>query len=175
MILGYGLFYGIFHLRCSDVLDDMEQTYNTTISNINDKYLKALEDHKLCTEEDNNSIQEVQELRGRLEAQSDLVASHRELLDKHKASTSRLKEIDSEVERKEAQLHVLQRHINDHSKARFELEKELEQLQHSMAVTLGQQTDEINSLKSSIEVFQSTETEMLQHVQHRYSAMCRQL
>jgi chromosome segregation ATPase len=175
MILGYGLFYSIFHLRCSDVLDDMEVTYNTTIANINEKYLKALEGHRLCMEEDDNQVQEVHELRGRLEAQSDLVASHRELLDKYQVSTGRLNGINSQIERKDAQLYVLKQQLDFHSKARAELQKELEQLKQSMAETLGQKTNEINSLRSSIEAFQSTETEMLEHVQHRYSAMCRQL
>jgi hypothetical protein len=174
MILGYGLFYSMFHLLYANVMEEMEKSYNVTVEVLNNKYLKAVEDLKLCMEEDNQN-KEIYDLRGRLEAQSDVVASYRELLDKHKVSQGRLNDINAELERKEAELYVLKKRIEIHDNERMELEEELDATKQLMATTLGEQTEEINSLRSSIQAFQSAETEMLEHVQHRYSAMCRQL
>lgn len=173
-LAGYGLFYFIFLHRCAAVLDDIERGNNQTISSLNELYLKALNDHKRCLEGDNHE-QETYELRGRLEAQSDLIASHRSLLEKHKVNTAQLEETKAELESKEAELFGIQKRIDVHNQEKEELENDLKELKQTMVVELGEKTKTIESLQSSIQAFQMTEREMLQHVQSRHSVMSRQL
>jgi len=174
IICGYGLFYVIFHHRCGDVLDEIERGHQLAMTSLNDLYRKATDDHKQCMEDDTRT-NEIYELRGRLEAQSDLVSSHRSLLEKHKVSTERLEEIAAELERKEAELFIVQKRIDLYNKEKSELQQELNDLKNSVAVELGEKTSAVETLKSSIEAFQLTEKEMLDHVQSRHSVMTRQL
>jgi hypothetical protein len=174
IIAGYGLFHTIFHHRCADVLDEMERGYNQSLASLSELYQKSVEDHKLCLDND-DKMQEISELRGRLEAQADLVNSHRSLVQKHQVATSRVEEIQAELERKEAELFIIQKRIDLGHQEKDELERELKDLKESVEVELGEKTKMIETLQSSVEAFQMTEREMLQHVQSRHGVMSRQL
>lgn len=174
IISGYGLFYSIFVHRCESYLDGIARENNNTVASLNELYQQAVEDNKLCTDDESRS-QEIFELKGRLEAQSDLVSSHRTLIDKHKISTTRLEELKPELERKEAELFVIQKRIELNNREKDELENDLRELKKSVQKELSEKTEAIADLKSSIEAFQSTEREMLKHVQSRHGVMSRQL
>jgi hypothetical protein len=174
IIAGYGLFYSIFHHRCADLMDEVEQSHNSSMAKLNDQYIKAIEDHKACLEDDSR-VQEIYDLRGRLESQSDLLASHRDLLNKHQVTAEKMQEMEAELERKSAELFVVIKRIELHNEEKKELEQDLAELRKSMDAAIGQKAQEIEALKSSLGAFQSTQTEMLQHVQIRHGVMARQL
>jgi predicted RNase H-like nuclease (RuvC/YqgF family) len=174
IIAGYGLFHAIFHHRCADVLDELERGYNHSLASLSELHQKSVEDHRQCLENDDKA-QEISELRGRLEAQSDLVNSHRSLVQKHQITTSRLEEIQAELERKEAELFIIQKRIDLRHEEKDELERELTELKKAVEVELGEKNKIIESLQSSVEAFQMTEREILEHVQSRHGVMSLQL
>ncbi|KAG7361595.1 hypothetical protein IV203_036696 [Nitzschia inconspicua] len=173
VIAGYGLFHAIFRYRCADVLDEMERGHNQSLASLTELYQKSVDDHQQCLNSEDKT-QEIYELRGRLEAQSDLVASHRSLLQKHQVSTSRLEEMELLLQQKEAELFIIQKRIDLRNQEKEELEKELDELKQSIVVELGEKTEMIQSLESSVQAFQATEREYLNHIQTRHAVMSRQ-
>jgi predicted RNase H-like nuclease (RuvC/YqgF family) len=174
IIAGYALFHAIFHHRCADVLDELEGGYNQSLASLRELYQKSVDDHRQCLDND-DKILEISELKGRLEAQSDLVNSHRSLLQKHQVTTSQLEHVEAELNRKEAELFIVQKRIDLRHQEKDDLEKELKELKQAVDIELGEKTKMIESLQSSVDAFQMTEREMLEHVKSRHGVMSRQL
>ena len=153
-------------------MDEIERGHNQSMESLNVLYQQAVADHNACSADDRS--QEIYELKGRLEAQSDLVSSHRSLIEKHQISTSRLEEVKTQLERKEAELFVVQKRIDLHIREKDELEKDLRDLKADVQSELQGKSDTIDSLESSIKAYQTTEQILKEHLAARHAILCRQ-
>lgn len=172
IICGYGLFLTVFIHRSEAFLDQIEMRHNDTISSLNYLYQQAVSDYNDCNADDTRS-QEIFDLKGRLEAQSALVTSHRSLLYRHQISKSRLEEIEAQLARKHEDLFQVQKRVDLLSREKNELEQDLQDLKQNVRKELEEKSDTIESLESSIEALQRTERDVMEHVSSRHASLCR--
>jgi competence protein ComGC len=173
IISGYGLFYSTLSHRWASFLDEIEMNHNKTVSSLDGLYQKAIIDKQACADDFTRS-QEISELKGRLEAQSDLVSSHRLLIDKHQVIRAHLREVETQLEGKDAELLVLQKQIELYEMGKSELETNLQELRIVMQNELNDKSHAIQSLESSIEAFKVAEQNMQVLLKSRHAVLCRQ-
>lgn len=83
VIGGYGVFFHMFSERCVNLLEESELRFNTSHEEWETKYKEALADKEQC-------IIPLNEMQGRLEAQSVLAERHQALLAKQEETVAKL-------------------------------------------------------------------------------------
>lgn len=116
-VIGYMAFHTQFHYQCINVLNNVHGSHNTTLAQLQDRLNEKDNLHKQCME-DETRVKEVYELRGRLESQSDLAASHRALLDQHQRSLKKIQQLElgqqvDELDRLREELHVVTQKLEE--------------------------------------------------------------
>jgi len=170
--------FGIFHSALQYRIEQIEQNYNTTLASITSRFSDSERERKRCSETDGGRLQEISDLRGRLDAQHmswhDLTVAQRSIVSKQQenaAQTQRyqqvyeqdqqaLESLKAEAEEKDRRLVALREDIQQYHLAKVELESALKTLENdSLEATRNfqiqiQNKDEENS--AQIQQFRET-------------------
>jgi chromosome segregation ATPase len=100
VIGGYGVFFYTFSERCINLLEETQVRFNTSHEEWETKYKEALAEKEQC-------IIPLNEMQGRLEAQSALAERHQALLAKQKDTVAKLSALQQFKEESSAALETL--------------------------------------------------------------------
>lgn len=166
---GYGVFHSVFRHRYADVMDEAERSHNATLQVMHQKLLSAVDDHKRCMDDDSR-LQEVHDLRGRLESQSDIKSflsstKQREIAAKVDELQHRLGQKDDELSAARDEAAAFQSEV-------VELEKRLAEHQEQLDNMMRQ---ELLAIQDDFLSLQELHDDVTNHLGQRQSLMCRQL
>lgn len=176
-----GIFGGfsIFHYALQYRLEQTQYERNETLEIFKNNYLESEKERKQCVETDGGRLQEINDLRGRLDAQytswRDLSAAQRSLLLRDRESSEQLQQIHEDYERDQKNLVSLRAELNEKDRELSGVQEKLVAVQRDLQMQRKSQT----SLESDVTRLQeagiTTSDMMIKHVQQRDGMICRQL
>jgi chromosome segregation ATPase len=101
VIGGYGVFFYMFSERCVNLLQESDVRFNTSREEWQAKYREALTEKEQC-------IIPLNEMQGRLEAQSTLAEHHQALLGKHEDTVAKLAALQQSKQESSAALEKME-------------------------------------------------------------------
>jgi chromosome segregation ATPase len=122
---GYAGFYASFSERCSALLRETEGLHNVSKQAYQEKYESAMEGQRQCMS-DNTVKEELQQLQGKLESQSNLADRHQALLDKQEQTLARLSALQELSQENGNTIHDLREQL---SQMRMELTTEKQKVE----------------------------------------------
>mmetsp|Transcript_14373 Transcript_14373/g.36118 ORF Transcript_14373/g.36118 Transcript_14373/m.36118 type:complete len:693 (-) Transcript_14373:101-2179(-) len=157
--------FAIFHSALQYRIDQTQQRHNATLELVSSRYVDADQERKRCIETDDGRLQEISELRGRLDSQHkswyDLTAMQRSVQQEHEQQMQRFREVYERDQRALASLRVeldakdkdlvavhetmlaVQNDLQRHRNKKAELESELSKLKET-------NKEETNELKAQV-------------------------
>jgi len=138
--------FGIFHSALEYRIQQTEHNHNATLAIVTDRFVKSEKERKRCIEIDSGRLQEISDLRGRLDAQHkswyDLTAAQVSMVSKQQESTAQLQQyrevyerdqktlasLKAVAEEKDRHLFVIQEDFQRYQRTKVELEAELKKI-----------------------------------------------
>mmetsp|Transcript_3923 Transcript_3923/g.9525 ORF Transcript_3923/g.9525 Transcript_3923/m.9525 type:complete len:469 (-) Transcript_3923:3883-5289(-) len=150
IMIGYYGFYKHFNTRMMSQLHNTNQDHNVTLEILASRLEEALEERDSIQEESESLSSQVNELRGRLESQSNLASAHRDLVVKHQSFSE--------------QYQLYQKDAN----------QKMEQLQLQLTSVETELSDHHEQCASQINTVQQTASKYTDYIQRRENTLCRQ-
>jgi hypothetical protein len=183
---GYMAFYALFNHRCADLLDEAERHHNETRQGLQDRYVKAVEEHHRCLE-DESKVLELFDLRDRLGGQADLAGKHESLLDKHHESVERLSnmraqhdetiqkynQLKGDVEQKQTELTQVKQETESYNEQKELLGRQLADQKELMTNRIKKKTLEIKRLNFEQKECIEEGVSITKHIQRRHGFLCQ--
>ena len=141
--------FGIFHSALQYHIDQTEYNHNATLASITSRFVNSERERKRCSETDEGRLQEISDLRGRLDAQhknwhnltmvqrsmvfkeQENVAEIQRYRDVHEQDQRTLESLKAKAEAKDRHLVDLQEDIERYHRVKTELESQLTKLQEA--------------------------------------------
>jgi hypothetical protein len=142
VIVGIGGFQRLWETSCTELLTSSNAQQNASLETLQEKYSKAVSDHKRCLRDD-SAKQKLHELHDRLDSQTTLAGKHQDLLEKHEATLEKLNEVQRASDASSQTVSSLQEQIK-------RLQRELGQ--STVQVQLSRQTadKQVEALKEQL-------------------------
>ena len=150
IMIGYYGFYKHFNTKMMSQLHGNNQNYNMTLEILASRLEETIKERDSIQEESESLLGQVNELRGRLESQSNLASAHRDLIVKHRTISE--------------QYQLYQEASN----------QKIEQLQSHLSSVETERSDQEEQCAAQINTMQQTATKYTDYIQRRESTMCRQ-
>jgi hypothetical protein len=141
-IAGLGGFHVLYETSCTELLTASNSRQNASLETLQEKYSKAVSDHKRCLQDD-SAKQKLHELHDRLDSQATLAGKHQDLLEKHETTLEKLSEVQRASDASSQTVSSLQEQIK-------RLQRELGQ--STVQVQLSRQTadKQLETLKEQL-------------------------
>ena len=149
-MIGYYGFYKHFNTKMMSQLNGTNQDYTMTLEILASRLEETIKERDTTLEESESLLAQVNELRGRLESQSNLASAHRDLIVKHQTVSEQ---------------YQLYRKASD---------RKIEQLQSHLVSVETDLSDHEEQCATQISTMQRTATKYTDYIQRRESTLCRQ-
>jgi len=159
ILIGLGVIGGfaLFHYALQDRLQKTEHGHNATLSIVRGQLLESEAERTRCTEQDDGRLQEMSELRGRLDAQYknwyDLTASQRLLATRHQEVVLEAGDLRGRLESDEAALRELTTRLEEKDRDLFATRgdvKEMEAAMEQLRSRLGQKDRNLTAVEKEL-------------------------
>jgi hypothetical protein len=139
---GFTIFHRHFQTSCTELLTASNSHQNASLEALQEKYSKAVADHKRCLRDD-SAKQKLHDLHDRLDSQTTFAGKHQDLLEKHEATLEKLNEVQRASDASSQTVSSLQEQIK-------RLQRELGQ--STVQVQLSRQTadKQVETLKEQL-------------------------
>lgn len=140
VIFGFFIFDSLVHHRYVIRLHQTEQVHNRTLEVIRDKFIEADKERKQCIDIDNGRLEEMSEIKGRMEAS----------LESFRYLYGASKDLEAELDRKDTDLAAIKEEIETNYQIKIELESRIEEKDDEL-VNVKEQYNMLDQRRSQVE------------------------
>jgi len=156
--------FAIFHSGLQYNIEKTQQKHNVTLGIVSSNYKQAEKDRQKCVETDNGRLQEISDLRGRLDAQYkswyDLTGAQRAILAKERESQQQMQRFQQVYERDQRELATLRTELQARDKNLVAIRETVVALQESLEAA-NQAKAKLESELSQVKKDNTEETKKL--------------
>jgi len=177
--------FGIFHSALQHRIQQTEYSYNVTLAIVTGRFVESEKERDRCIETDEGKLQEIYDLRGRLDAQYkswyDLTVAHRSIFTKQQENAAQIKQfreaydrdqrtlasLKVESEEKDSDLIAIQEDLQDYHRTKANLLSELTKMQeakeeetHDLQVRMQSNNHELESLQQNLNFLSNQKTQI---------------
>jgi hypothetical protein len=163
---GFGAFHSAFHHRCL-----AEAGSNSTLTALHQRLLESVADHNRCLLDEESHVEELHGLRGRLEAQTDLIS----LLSEHLDGSPKVEELQDRIDQMEDELSASRAHAEIAQMEKMELEGTLESERETSAWMEQRHAEDLSAMEGELQAWREEREELVNYTRQRQGVMIRQL
>jgi chromosome segregation ATPase len=190
--------FGIFHSALQYRIEQTELNHNATLAIVTSRFFESEKERNRCIETDDGRLQELSDLRGRLDAQHkswyDLTAAQRSMVSKQKEHNAQMEQfrdvyerdqralasLKAESDQKDRDLIAFHENLQKYRRTKVELESELTKLQKTkegetlvLQVKMEHKDLKLGSLEENLNLL-SNQKEQLERERHELQMRIQQ-